>query len=300
MMKQKIKYLVMDIDGSLTDGKIYMGNSGESVKAFSIKDGYSINFIVKPAGITPIVITGRTSKIVENRCREIGIKYIYQGKVEKLSTLKKVIEADLSSCAYFGDDVLDLSCMIPIRDAGGLTGCPCDAVKEVKAAVDYVCVNKAGEGAFREFSEWLVSEKTDAKEVERRVSNAIEYIRSLDKTILYPGKYNVNEYFYYSVQEYTTKPEDECVLESHREYIDIQWIVEGEEAFAISDVSRLVLEKEYDDVKDVMFWKPKQDMTKVILKAGTYIVLYPNDAHMGRINTIEKHYIKKIIGKVKL
>ena len=62
-----IKYLIMDVDGTLTDGKIYMGDSGEIMKAFSIKDGVAINYIIKSAGIVPIVITGRTSRIVENR-----------------------------------------------------------------------------------------------------------------------------------------------------------------------------------------------------------------------------------------
>ena len=70
-----IKYLVMDVDGSLTDGKIYMGNFGESVKAFSIKDGYAINHIIRPAGIEPVIITGRTSQIVEKRCEEL-VKFI--------------------------------------------------------------------------------------------------------------------------------------------------------------------------------------------------------------------------------
>ena len=66
-MNKKIKYLVMDVDGTLTDGKIYMGANGEVMKAFDIKDGYGIHDILIPAGIIPVIITGRTSKIVENR-----------------------------------------------------------------------------------------------------------------------------------------------------------------------------------------------------------------------------------------
>ena len=66
----KIKYIIMDVDGSLTDGKVYMGNDGELIKAFSIKDGYAINYILKPVKIEPVVITARQSKIVENRCEE--------------------------------------------------------------------------------------------------------------------------------------------------------------------------------------------------------------------------------------
>ena len=67
-MREDIKYLVMDVDGTLTDGKIYVGNDGECQKAFSVKDGYAINAIVKPNNIEPIIITARSSMIVEKRC----------------------------------------------------------------------------------------------------------------------------------------------------------------------------------------------------------------------------------------
>ena len=104
-----VKYLIMDIDGTLTDGKIYMGPGGEAMKAFSVKDGYVINFILKPAGIVPIVITARKSQIVQNRCDELGIKEVYQGKLDKITMLKEIVgEENLGQCAYFGDDILDL------------------------------------------------------------------------------------------------------------------------------------------------------------------------------------------------
>ena len=77
----------MDVDGTLTDGKIYMGSSGELMKAFNIKDGCGIHDIAIPNNITPVIITGRESKIVLNRCKELGITEVYQGisnKVEKL------------------------------------------------------------------------------------------------------------------------------------------------------------------------------------------------------------------------
>ena len=69
----------MDVDGTLTDGKIYTGSNGEVMKAFNIKDGYGIHDILIPNGITPVIITGRTSTIVENRCKELGISDLYQG-----------------------------------------------------------------------------------------------------------------------------------------------------------------------------------------------------------------------------
>ena len=132
----KIKLLVMDVDGTLTDGKIYMGENGEVMKAFNAKDGYAI--------------TGRKSDIVENRARELGISELYQGIGNKLAQLKKVAEkynAYSEEIAYIGDDLNDLECI----EYCGLTACPSDALNEVKQRVTYVCKNAGGEGALREF-----------------------------------------------------------------------------------------------------------------------------------------------------
>lgn len=150
-----IKYLVMDVDGTLTDGKIYMGDDGEVMKSFSIKDGYGIHDILIPAGIIPIIITGRTSKIVENRCSEIGIKQIHQGVSNKIEKLLS-ITSDLFNVAYVGDDINDLPCMEQIKNAGGLVGCPADAVQKVKNIADFICTKNGGDGAVREFIEWLI------------------------------------------------------------------------------------------------------------------------------------------------
>ena len=145
----------MDVDGTLTDGKIYLGNDGEVMKAFSIKDGCGIHDILIPSGITPVIITGRKSKILENRCKELGISNLHQGirnKIEKLLT----ITTDLSTVAYIGDDINDLSCMEPIKEAGGLVGCPADAVQKVVDLADFVSKRNGGNGAVREFIEWIV------------------------------------------------------------------------------------------------------------------------------------------------
>lgn len=159
MKKELIKLLIMDVDGTLTDGKIYMGNEGEMCKAFNIKDGCGVCDILIPAGIKPIIITGRKSKILENRCKEIGISDLYQGiknKIEKLDDLLEITGFTYANVAYIGDDINDLSCMEPIKEHDGLVGCPADAVKKVVDIADYVCVNKGGDGAVREFIEWLV------------------------------------------------------------------------------------------------------------------------------------------------
>ena len=153
----KIKYLVMDVDGTLTDGKIYMGENGEVMKVFNIKDGYAISHILPEHGIVPIVITGRTSKIVENRCKELGITEIHQDCLDKKGRLIEILERygedtseeRLSYCACIGDDVLD----IPLMDMCEISGCPADACKEVKEVVGFVSKYNGGYGAVRDFIE---------------------------------------------------------------------------------------------------------------------------------------------------
>lgn len=151
----KIKYLVMDVDGTLTDGKIYMSPSGEAMKAFNIKDGCGILDILIPAGIIPVIITGRKSQIVENRAKEIGITEVYQGQSNKLTKLKEITE-DLSSIAYIGDDINDMVCIEAVKEAGGVIGCPADAVESVKKYADYIASHNGGDGAVRDFIEWMV------------------------------------------------------------------------------------------------------------------------------------------------
>lgn len=152
-----IKYLVMDVDGTLTDGKVYIGNNGECCKAFNIKDGYGIHDIAIPNGIVPVIITGRESDIVRNRCRELGVTQVYQGisnKVEKLQSLT----SDFSTVAYIGDDINDLPCMELVREAGGIIGCPSDAAKKVILLADFISDYKGGYGAVRDFIEWLTED----------------------------------------------------------------------------------------------------------------------------------------------
>ncbi len=159
MSKENIKYLIMDVDGTLTDGKIYMGNDRELFKAFNIKDGCGIHDILIPAGIKPVIISGRKSTILENRCKELGITELHQNisnKVEKLDDILKEIKLSYSNVAYIGDDINDLSCMQSIKEHGGIVGCPADAIKKVINLADYVCSKNGGEGAVREFIDWIL------------------------------------------------------------------------------------------------------------------------------------------------
>ena len=151
----KIKLLVMDVDGTLTDGKIYVSSSGECMKAFNVKDGYAIANL-KKHGITPVIITGRSSEIVIQRAKELHINELHQGIVDKLSKLKEIAQlydANPSEFAYIGDDLNDLDCI----NYCGVTACPNDGVDEVKNSVVYVCKNNGGKGAVREFIEYIIN-----------------------------------------------------------------------------------------------------------------------------------------------
>ena len=160
MSKQSIKLFVMDVDGTLTDGKIYIGNKGEIMKAFNSKDGYGIKDLLPRinGGVTPIVITGRTSKIVEFRCQELAIKYLYQGEKDKTSKLLNILselELNYNNVLYIGDDDNDLEVMRSIKYGGGLIGAPNDASNAVKMISDYICSLNGGNGAVRELIDWL-------------------------------------------------------------------------------------------------------------------------------------------------
>jgi 3-deoxy-D-manno-octulosonate 8-phosphate phosphatase (KDO 8-P phosphatase) len=155
----------MDVDGTLTDGKIYMGENGELFKAFNIKDGCGIKEILPLYGIIPVIITARESCMLENRCHELDITELYQGVRDKFNKLGKILERysindgkrySLTDCAYIGDDILDIQCMQPIREAGGIVGCPKDAAKSVKEISDYISECNGGEGAVRDFIEFII------------------------------------------------------------------------------------------------------------------------------------------------
>ena len=150
----KIKMLVMDVDGTLTDGCIYMGANGEVMKAFNVQDGAGIVFKLPKMGITPVIITGRESQITARRAAELKIDHLYQGIREKLPLLEQIaaqLNIQPEEVAYIGDDRNDMYCM----DWCGLSACPADAVPEVLEKADYICQRHGGRGAVREFIDHL-------------------------------------------------------------------------------------------------------------------------------------------------
>jgi 3-deoxy-D-manno-octulosonate 8-phosphate phosphatase (KDO 8-P phosphatase) len=151
---RKIKILILDIDGTLTDGKVYISPNGEIMKAFNIKDGLMITNLPQ-YNIIPVIITGRESQITIRRCQELKITEIYQRVTDKVQQLNYIVakyHCSLDEVAYIGDDLNDLECM----KLCGISGCPADAVDQVKNTVNYVCKRNGGDGAAREFIEYLI------------------------------------------------------------------------------------------------------------------------------------------------
>lgn len=149
-----IKYLIIDVDGTLTDGLVYIGNSGELCKGFYVRDGLGIQRIIK-AEIVPIILTSRESDIVINRCRELGINEIHQGisnkrvYLERLMQEKNILNDEL---AYIADDINDLEAI----QLANVRACPQDAVKEMKDICNFISRYNGGRGAVRELCDYLL------------------------------------------------------------------------------------------------------------------------------------------------
>lgn len=305
-----IKFLVMDVDGTLTDGKIYMSAGGELIKAFDIKDGYAMHTLLREHGIIPIIITARNSLMVENRCKELGVKEIHQGVMNKLDCLKGILKKhsserkqyDLSNVAYIGDDLLDLQCMLPIKEAGGVIGCPSNAVKELIAVSDYVAPHKGGDGAIRDFSEYLFSRDKDDEEqdLDQRCMRAVEYLNGLDVNNLSLGKHIVNANFFYNVLEYETTCEDNKPFESHCKNVDIQFLLSGEEIMQVADITRLQVITPYNSIEDTVLYSPKVTPAKIVLRPGSVMILFQRDAHRSMALNGKRCKVKKIVGKLSL
>lgn len=156
----KYKLLVMDVDGTLTDGKIYMGPDGEVFKAFDVKDGYAIKHMLPELGIKSAIITGRVSDIVKKRADELNVDFLFQGINNKNDCLNEIVELmniSLNQVIYIGDDVNDLECIKAVNLAGGYSVCPQNAVKVIKENVKKVLQENGGDGCLRILVEEIIN-----------------------------------------------------------------------------------------------------------------------------------------------
>jgi 3-deoxy-D-manno-octulosonate 8-phosphate phosphatase (KDO 8-P phosphatase) len=151
----RVRLLVLDVDGVLTDGRLFYGPRGESLKAFHVRDGYGIKQVAK-AGIAVAIISGRKSAAVQRRAKELGIRYVTQGAADKLAALRRLARSrgvSLEECACIGDDTPDA----PILDAAGVGIAVLDAHADALAAANLVTTKPGGHGAVREVCDWLLA-----------------------------------------------------------------------------------------------------------------------------------------------
>jgi 3-deoxy-D-manno-octulosonate 8-phosphate phosphatase (KDO 8-P phosphatase) len=163
---RRIKLLILDVDGVLTDGRITYTDDGRELKSFNVRDGHGIKLLMR-SGVDCAVITARSSNIVERRCEELGIERLYQGATTKLSAFEELLakcSLDASETAYVGDDLIDL----PVLRRVGFSCAPTDAVVEVRGMVDCVTEASGGRGAVREVVEIILKIQDKWEEVTER------------------------------------------------------------------------------------------------------------------------------------
>lgn len=149
-----IKLLVMDVDGTLTDGGMYYTDEGDAMKRFHVRDGMGV-MLLRRAGISSAIITSENSPIVLARAQKLLIDNVILGSRSKhtaLAELADKLSVSLKDIAYIGDDVNDEHAMKIV----GLSACPADAVPYIKNIASYVCAARGGEGAVRELAEMIL------------------------------------------------------------------------------------------------------------------------------------------------
>ena len=153
---RKIKLIATDIDGVLTDGRIIILDSGEEIKFWDVSDRFAFTILRNFAPHLKIAwITGRKSRQVEDRAREVGVHYLYQRSMDKVSSINEILKKeniDIKEAAYIGDDLLDL----PVLLRCGFSACPANAAAEVKSTADYITRAESGRGVFRETVEIIL------------------------------------------------------------------------------------------------------------------------------------------------
>ena len=165
-----LKYIILDVDGTLTDGGIYYDEHGNEIKKFCTKDAAGI-FTARAAGIEVMILTGRECAATTRRLTELGVKEQHQNVKDKVGWIKSWMEengVDKSQIGYIGDDLNDLASM----NLSGYVGCPDDACQEVKEKADYVSTIKGGYGAVRDVIEHYLREAGLWEELIKRAYGA--------------------------------------------------------------------------------------------------------------------------------
>ena len=163
---KKVRMLILDVAGVMTDGRITMDSEGRELKNFNVRDGHGL-VMIQRHGIRVGILTGRTSAVVDHRARDLKITEVYQGALNKKDVFMEILKKnDLTpeAIAYMGDDIVD----IPVLKMVGFSAAVGDALDVVKKTVDYVTVSKGGYGAVREICEMLLQVQGGWPEVAAR------------------------------------------------------------------------------------------------------------------------------------
>ncbi len=158
----RIRLVVSDVDGVLTDAGVYYSAEGEALKRFSMRDGMGVE-LLRQAGIATAWLTRENSPIVAARAKKLGIDQLWAGQSDKRQALPRLLQElgmPLEAVAYIGDDVNDLAALQWVAEAG-LAVCPSDAVPKVAAAVHFVTSAGGGDGAFRELCDLILENQKE-------------------------------------------------------------------------------------------------------------------------------------------
>lgn len=148
--KDKIKLIVADVDGTLTDGGMYISDSGEEFKKYNTKDGMGMKILIQQGYKVGVISASHSKNTVIKRAEMLGLNFYYVGNESKVTVLEKwrqELNLDFNEIAFIGDDINDQAVM----ELVGLSACPADAVAIIKETADEVLTKKGGEGCFREF-----------------------------------------------------------------------------------------------------------------------------------------------------
>lgn len=155
---RRIRLVVLDVDGTMTDGRLYYGKDGEAFKAFDVRDGHGLRLLVHYGGVKLAVLTGRRADLVMQRCRELSIDHVVGSSRAKGDAIEKIaaeLGVPLDQAAFMGDDVNDLPALRKVA----LSCAPRDAASEVLKEARWISRRPAGRGAVRELCELLLAAK---------------------------------------------------------------------------------------------------------------------------------------------
>ncbi len=169
---RNIKMIIMDVDGTLTDGSLLLLPDGEELKSYNVKDGTGV-LLAHMAGLKTGIITGKTSSSLKKRAERLKIMEVYEGILDKKKVLLEILEKNklkLEHIAYIGDDLGDLEVIKSV----GLAGAVADAHPEIKKHSHFICGNPGGKGAVREFIEFILTAQNKWPTIEASLKEFIK------------------------------------------------------------------------------------------------------------------------------